>query len=127
MRLMLDTHLLLWASLRVEFLPSGVPDILNDPANQLLFSVVTIWEVAIKFALRRPDFTTDPVVLRQGLIDNAYTELPITGPHAAAVSGLPPIHKDPFDRMLVAQSIVHGMTILTPDPEIEQYAVRVLW
>ena len=122
---MLDTHLLLWASLRVEFLPSGVPDILNDPANQLLFSVVTIWEVAIKFALRRPDFTTDPVVLRQGLIDNAYTELPITGPHAAAVSGLPPIHKDPFDRMLVAQAMVEGITLLTADRVLGRYPAPV--
>jgi len=127
-RLLLDTHLVLWAALRVKMLPAGVADILNDPANQLLFSVVSVWEVAIRFALRRADFTTDPVVLRQELLNNGYTELPITGPHAIAVAGLPPIHRDPFDRLLLAQALVEGLVPLTADPLLGRYPgpVRVV-
>jgi PIN domain nuclease of toxin-antitoxin system len=124
-RLLLDTHLLLWASLRVERLPPGVADMLSEPTNQLLFSVVTIWEVAIKFALRRADFTTDPVVLRQSLIDNGYTEIPVTGPHALAVATLPHLHRDPFDRLLVAQAIAEGITLLTADPLLARYPAPV--
>lgn len=128
MRLLLDTHLVLWAALRVKMLPAGVADILNDPANQLLFSVVSVWEVAIRFALRRADFTTDPVVLRQELLNNGYTELPITGPHAIAVAGLPPVHRDPFDRLLLAQALVEGLVPLTADPLLGRYPgpVRVV-
>jgi len=127
-RLLLDTHLVLWAALRVKMLPAGVADILNDPANQLLFSVVSVWEVAIRFALRRADFTTDPVVLRQELLNNGYTELPITGPHAIAVAGLPPVHRDPFDRLLLAQALVEGLVPLTADPLLGRYPgpVRVV-
>ena len=125
MRFLLDTHLVLWASLRVERLPAGVPEILNDPANQLLFSVTTIWEVAIKFALQRADFTADPVPLRQSLLDGGYTELAVAGPHALAVAHLPHIHRDPFDRLLVAQALVEGVTLLTADPVLGRYPAPV--
>lgn len=125
MKFLLDTHLVLWALLRVERLPADAPDILNDPANELLFSVATIWEVAIKYALRRADFTTDPLPLRQGLLASGYREVAVTGPHALAVATLPRIHRDPFDRLLVAQAMVEGVTLLTADPVLGRYPAPV--
>ena len=125
MKLLLDTHLLLWAA--------GVPDRLSRAAraeiendeNSLLFSVASLWEIAIKRGLRRPDFTADPRLLRRGLLDNGYTELPITSDHAIAVDGLPPLHKDPFDRLLIAQAIVEGIALLTIDELVAQYPAPV--
>ena len=95
---------------------------MEDPLNELLFSAASIWEVSIKRSLGRADFRVDPRLLRRGLLDNGYGELPITSDHAVAVDGLPPIHKDPFDRILVAQSIVEGIALLTSDPLVAQYA-----
>ena len=86
-----------------------------------MFSVVSLWEIAIKFALGRPDFQVDPRVLRRGLLDNGYRELPITADHALATAGLPPIHKDPFDRLLVAQATVDGIVLLTADQIVARY------
>ena len=122
MKLLLDTHLLLWAAGEPEQLPVAALALLNDPRNELLFSAASLWEVAIKRGLGRPDFRVDPRLLRRGLLDNGYSELPITSEHAVAVDGLPPIHKDPFDRILVAQSIVEGIALLTADPLVAQYA-----
>ena len=94
---------------------------LSDPYNEPVFSPVSLWEIAIKNALGRPDFHVNPRLLRRGLLDNGYLELPITSEHAVALDGLPPIHKDPFDRMLVAQSLVEGITLLTNDPLVSRY------
>jgi PIN domain nuclease of toxin-antitoxin system len=80
-----------------------------------------LWEVAIKRGLGREDFRVDPRLLRRGLLDNGYRELPITSEHAVAVDGLPPIHKDPFDRLLVAQATVEGIALLTADPLVARY------
>jgi PIN domain nuclease of toxin-antitoxin system len=85
----------------------------------------SLWEVAIKRGLGRSDFRVDPRVLRRGLLDNGYDELPITGEHAVALDGLPPIHKDPFHRMLIVQSMVEGITLLTADPLIAQYPAPI--
>jgi PIN domain nuclease of toxin-antitoxin system len=125
MRFLLDTHLVLWASGRPDRLPAAASDILNDAANALLFSVVSIWEAAIKHALKRDDFDNEPLQLRTGLLDSGYAELPITGPHAAAVANLPHIHRDPFDRLLIAQAIVEGITLLTADPLLARYPAPV--
>lgn len=122
MKLLLDTHLLLWAAGEPEQLPVAARTLLNDPQNELLFSAASLWEVAIKRGLGRANFRVDPRLLRRGLLDNGYSELPITSEHAVAIDGLPPIHKDPFDRILVAQSIVEGITLLTADPLVAQYA-----
>lgn len=122
MKLLLDTHLLLWAAGEPEQLPIAALALLNDPQNELLFSAASLWEVAIKRGLGRANFRIDPRLLRRGLLDNGYSELPITSEHAVAIDGLPPIHKDPFDRILVAQSIVEGITLLTADPLVAQYA-----
>lgn len=121
LKLLLDTHLLLWAAGQPERLPATARVLLEDPLNELLFSAASLWEVAIKNGLGRPDFRVDPRLLRRGLLDNGYSELPVTSEHAVAVDGLPPIHKDPFDRILVAQSIVEGITLLTADPLLAQY------
>ena len=86
-----------------------------------MFSAISLWEIAIKTGRGRDDFRIDAGLLRRSLFDNGYAELPVTGAHAAAVAGLPPIHKDPFDRMLVAQATVEGLTLVTSDPAIANY------
>lgn len=125
MRLLLDTHLLLWASGRSERLTTSARTLIGDRQNQVFFSVASIWEVAIKFGLARADFRTDPRMLRQSLLGHRYSELPVTGEHAAAVAGLPSHHKDPFDRLLVAQSIIEGITLLTADRQVARYAEAI--
>jgi PIN domain nuclease of toxin-antitoxin system len=118
---LLDTHLLIWAAAFPERLSFGTRTLLNDPENQLLFSPASIWEIAIKRGLNRSDFQIDARLLRRGLLDNGYLELPILSQHAVAVESMPPIHKDPFDRMLIAQSTVEGIVLLTDDAVVAQY------
>ena len=121
MKLLLDTHLLLWAASQVERLPIAALSLIEDPLNELLFSAASLWEITIKRGLGREDFRVDPRLLRQALLDHGYTELPVTGIHALAVDTLPPIHKDPFDRILVAQALSEGIVLLTADPLVAQY------
>jgi PIN domain nuclease of toxin-antitoxin system len=124
-RLLLDTHILLWAALCWRRLPSQVRVLLEQEDNILVFSVASLWEVAIKRSLGREDFRVDPRLLRRGLVDNGYEELAILGQHTVAVDGLPPLHKDPFDRLLIAQSLIEGITLLTVDPLIARYPAPV--
>jgi PIN domain nuclease of toxin-antitoxin system len=121
MKLLLDTHLLLWAAGEPNRLSATTRKLINTPANTLLFSAASIWEVAIKRGLGRKDFQANPRLLRRGLLDNGYTELPILSEHVVAIESLPPIHKDPFDRLLVAQATVEGITLLTGDSVVAQY------
>lgn len=121
MKLLADTHLLLWAAGWPERLPKAARVLFDDPKNELLFSAASLWEVAIKCRLGRADFQVDPRLLRRGLLDNGYAELAITSEHAVAVDLLPAIHKDPFDRILIAQSTVEGVILLTADPLVSQY------
>lgn len=121
MRLLLDTHLLLWAAGQPKKLPPAARKLIANPRNVLYFSTASLWEIAIKRALGREDFRADPGVLRRGLLESDYEELPITGDHAVAVGVLPSLHKDPFDRMLVAQAAVEGMTLVTTDTQVAQY------
>lgn len=93
----------------------------NDPENQLLFSAASLWEIAIKTSLGREDFRVEPRVFRRALLDNGYVELPITSEHAVSVDTLPPLHKDPFDRLLLAQALVEGITLLTADAQLALY------
>jgi len=120
-KLLLDTHLLLWAAGEPARLPKSARKLLSDPANDLIFSAASLWEIAIKRALGRPDFRVEPRLLRRGLLDNGYVELPITSEHALATETLPPFHKDPFDRILVAQAMVEGVTLLTVDSLVAKY------
>lgn len=121
MTTLLDTHLLLWAAGFPERLPHEVREFLNDPATEPVYSAASLWEVAIKSGLGRTDFSVDPRLLRRGLLENGYSELPITGAHAVAVDLLPEIHKDPFDRILVAQAQVEGITLWTMDELVGRY------
>ena len=121
MKLLLDTHLLLWAAGEPGQLPAPALALIDDPANELIFSAASLWEIAIKRQLGRNDFRVDPRLLRRGLRDNGYLELPVTSEHALATDSLPPIHKDPFDRILVAQATVEGMALLTVDPVVARY------
>lgn len=121
MKLLLDTHLLLLASLDPDQLSASACALLKADDNELFFSAASLWEIAIKSGLGRPDFQVDPRILRRGLLDNGYSELPVTSEHAVAVSGLPAIHRDPFDRILVAQATVEGITLLTADSTLPQY------
>ena len=121
MKLLLDTQLLLWAAGQPERLSARAKRQINDPENELLFSAASLWEITIKKALGREDFRVEPRVLRRALLDNGYVELPITSEHAVSVDTLPALHKDPFDRMLLAQALVEGITLLTSDAQLARY------
>jgi PIN domain nuclease of toxin-antitoxin system len=121
MEILLDTHLLLWAAGQPARLPASARVMLSDARNRLVFSAASLWEVAIKRGLGRDDFQADPRALRRSLVDNDYAELAISGEHVVAVDGLPNIHKDLFDRLLVAQAMVEGITLLTTDSLVAQY------
>ena len=95
--------------------------LLDDPHNEPIFSAASMWEIAIKNSLGRPDFHVDARLLRRGLLDNGYAELAITSEHAVAIDGLPQIHKDPFDRLIVAQAMMEGITLVTSDQVVSEY------
>ncbi len=121
MKYLLDTHLLLWIASSPEQLSKNALAIINDQDNELLFSAANMWEITIKNSLDRPDFQVDARLLRRNLLDNGYSELLITSEQVVAIDMLPPLHKDPFDRLLIAQSIVEGITLLTTDSLVAQY------
>jgi PIN domain nuclease of toxin-antitoxin system len=120
-KLLLDTHLLVWSSSTSKRLSTAARSLINSPENDLYFSAASMWELAIKQDSKKHDVQIDARVLRRGLLDNGYNELPVTGDHAVAVRSLPPIHKDPFDRILVAQATFEGFTLLTADPVVARY------
>ena len=121
MKVLLDTHLLLWTSSRSRNLSSAARAVVSEPGTSLVFSVASLWEVAIKHGLGRPGFQIDPRLLRRGLRENGYVELPVNADHALAVTTLPLLHKDPFDRLLVAQATFEGILLLTSDSMVAQY------
>jgi PIN domain nuclease of toxin-antitoxin system len=104
-----------------ERLSEAARTLINDPSNVLIFSAASIWEIAIKSAQRRDDFRVDPRLLHRGLLDNGYGELPVTSQQAVHVADLPPLHKDPFDRLLLAQAISEGILLLTADARLARY------
>ena len=128
MKLLLDTHLLLWAAGEPDRLSAQARSLIESPENELLFSAASLWEVAIKRGLGRHDFEVDARLLRRGLLDNGYSELPLISDHVMAIESLPTLHKDPFDRVLVAQATVEGVTLLTIDSMVAQYPgpIRIL-
>jgi PIN domain nuclease of toxin-antitoxin system len=125
LRLLLDTHLLLWSAGQPDRLSAEARSLLQDPGNDLVFSVASLWEITIKRGLGRADFRVEPRVLRRGLRDHGYVELAIAADHALAVDLLPPLHKDPFDRLLLAQAVMEGITLLTADPLVARYPAPV--
>jgi len=126
-KLLLDTQLLLWAAGQPKRLSAAARKLLTDPRNELLFSAASLWEVAIKNSLGREDFRVEPRLLRRGLLDNGYVELPVTSQHAVIIDALPPLHKDPFDRLLVAQAQIDELTMITADEAIRAYDIPLLW
>ena len=120
MKLLIDTHLLLWAA--ADTLPADARSYFTDEENELFFSAASIWEVIIKKGLNRPDFQVDPIALYWGLLDNGYTEIDITSRHALLVASLPAIHKDPFDRILIAQAKAENAVLLTSDKILSHYS-----
>jgi PIN domain nuclease of toxin-antitoxin system len=121
LKLLLDTQVLLWAAGQPERLSPAARRQLTNPKNELLFSAASLWEITIKKSLGRDDFRVDPRVLRRGLLDHGYTELPITSELAVSVDSLPDLHKDPFDRILLAQALTEGMTLVTADAQLARY------
>jgi PIN domain nuclease of toxin-antitoxin system len=128
MSYLLDTQLLLWIASEEDRLSKTVLAIVNDESIDSMFSVASMWEVAIKASLKRPDFQVDGRVLRRGLLEAGFPELRIEAQHVLAVQDLPDIHGDPFDRLLVAQARVEGLILLTADARLAEYgpAVRVV-
>jgi PIN domain nuclease of toxin-antitoxin system len=121
MRLLVDTHLLLWAAARSRRLPKEARLLLEEPANEVFFSAASLWEIVIRAALHKPDFKVDVTLLRPALSEMGFAELPVSGTHAERLGSLPPIHKDPFDRMLVAQSLAEPLVLLTNDGVLADY------
>lgn len=121
MKFLLDTQILLWAAGQPGRLSSAARKLLDNPRNELLFSAASLWEIAVKKTLGRQDFVVEPRLLRRGLLDNGYAELPVTSQHAVNIDSLPPLHKDPFDRLLLAQALCEGITLLTGDEQLARY------
>lgn len=121
MNLLLDTHLLLWAASEPKRLSAKARTLLLDPANHLVFSSASLWEISIKNGLDRADFNVDPRRLWRMLLVSGYRELPVTSEHTVVVNELPSLHKDPFDRILIAQARVEGLTLLTVDKAVAKY------
>ncbi len=121
MTVLLDTHVLLWTVSQPEKLSSEVRLRLSSPGEDLCYSAASLWEVAITNGLGRADFSVDVAALRRGLLEHGYRELAISGAHAIAIRNLPDLHKDPFDRILIAQAQVEGATLLTRDAQVARY------
>jgi PIN domain nuclease of toxin-antitoxin system len=121
MKLLLDTHLLLWAAGDPDRLSDTARTMIADSANRLYFSSASIWEIVIKKGLGRDDFRVDPARLRTMLVANGYEEIVVESDHALAVDLLPQLHKDPFDRILLAQARVERLLLMTADSQITNY------
>ena len=124
MKYLLDTHVLLWAAAG-ELSPSAAKYI-EDESNELYFSSASIWEVVIKRHLNRKDFEVEPLMLYQGLLSSGYLELPVTAKHTLFIERLPMLHKDPFDRLLIAQAISEELMFLTADDIVALYSGPII-
>ena len=125
MRLLLDTHVLLWSVAASRRLPPDARDLLVDPRNTILYSAASVWEIAIKRALGRKDFRVDVAQLLQAAGDTGFIELPVTSAHAARVATLPDLHRDPFDRLLIAQILTESAVLITNDAQLGPYSGQV--
>ncbi len=121
MKILLDSHLLVWLAAATTKLPPAARVFIEDNENTLFFSSASVWELMVKYSLGKNDIPVHPRVLHRALLDNGFAELPITSEHAFTVESLASIHKDPFDRILIAQSMTEGMLLLTSDETIARY------
>ena len=128
MNFLLDTHILIWAAISPHKFSSELVGLLSDPSNHLYFSSASIWEISVKKSLGKRDFKISSKKLHDGLIENGYKEIKVSALHAMEVIKLPYIHRDPFDRILVAAAIWENMPLLTNDSKLSPYhsLVRVL-
>ncbi len=128
MRYLLDTHAFLWWILDDPRLSRRAGAIIRDPDNEVLFSAASAWEIAIKAQLGRITFEDDLAeLIPHQVAANGFVSLAVTTDHALQVSALPMLHRDPFDRMLVAQAQREKVALLSADPAVAQYAVETLW
>ncbi len=128
MQLLVDTQFLLWSVAASKKLPAEARDLITDPANVVFYSAASVWEIALKSSLRREDFKVNMASLLRGFATAGFTELPVTAAHAARLLSLPDLHRDPIDRLLVAQALTEPAILLTNDGQLAQYGdqVRVL-
>jgi len=124
-RLLLDTHALLWALAAPARLPSATAAAIRDPSNAVYVSAASVWEIAIKAALGKVKADVDEVA--RSAAEVGFDELPVTFAHARRVRALPPHHRDPFDRMLAAQALEEGLTVVTRDRSFGDYRVTTAW
>lgn len=125
MRVLVDTHMLVWLSAATERLPGRARAIIEDPANEIFFSAASIWELTVKHALGKAEIPIHPRILYNALAENDFPEIAMTSLHGLTAGSLPPIHKDPFDRMLIAQSMIEGCLLLTSDKMLARYDAPV--
>ena len=126
MRLLLDTHILLWAIGEPSKLPRAAREAILDASNEVLFSAASIWEIAIKSQLRRADFVANPESIARAAVESGFDELPLRAQHGALTARLPGHHRDPFDRLLVAQAITEPARLLTVDSALRPYSELVV-
>lgn len=123
MDLLLDTHVVIWWDSSDPQLSAACARAIADPANRVFVSAASVWEIAVKQRAGRLGFTGAPT---QMIVRNGFLPLPISGDQAEAAAALPPIHSDPFDRILIAQALLRGVVLATADAMIKRYAVPVL-
>lgn len=121
MKFLLDTHIVYWIPVDDRRISPTLRKLFDDPANEFIFSVVNLWELTIKRSQNKTGITVAPRDLRHFLLTNSFQELQVTGDHAIAVETLPLLHKDPFDRLLIAQAAVEGIILLTADKMVAKY------
>lgn len=121
MSLLVDTQLLLWTVGQSARVPAAARELIAASSTEPMFSTASLWEIAIKAGLGRDDFRVDPARLRSGLLRHGWSELAVLGAHAVAVATLPPLHRDPFDRLLAAQALSEGLTLMTTDRRLKAY------
>ena len=121
MKILFDTHLLLWSAIRSPRLPKVSAQMLADPSVEPVFSVAALWEIAIKAAKQMPEFPHDTATVRRSLMRAGWSELLIEADHVIAAARLPAIHRDPFDRLMIGQATAEAITLVTADQIVAQY------
>ncbi|MCL1941484.1 MAG: type II toxin-antitoxin system VapC family toxin [Synergistaceae bacterium] len=127
MKLLLDTQMWIWLLFWPENLPLKAREVISDEENDLCFSPANLWEISIKRSRNKPDFQINARVMRENLLDTCCLEIPITSSHTITAGELPALHKDPFDRLLIAQAVVENIFLLTSDRKISEYPAPVIF
>ena len=127
MNVLLDTQILIWLLFWPEILPQNAREIIGKEENDLCFSPASLWEVSIKRSQNKVDFQLNARLMQENLLEKGCLELPITSLHTIIAGELPVLHKDPFDRLLIAQAVVENLFLLTSDKKIAEYPARVIF